>query len=250
MNDERGTAKKPYKRPPITEAVVEFRLAAPISIEQVEKVKSQLTSEYPLPPQAVQKLAIHPGSLQQPSIELDGYRMVSSDAANIAVIGRSAFSISRLAPYTGWEDFISKARLNWAAWRKVVGWHEVARIGVRYINRIDVPNPDEKPILIDEYLLFRPIFPDFEGGQGIDTFAINGSMGIANSAFRLILNAGLTVSPLVKTTSFLLDIDVSQETRLPRNDDALWSLVEQIRDLKNRIFEASITDRSRRLFSA
>jgi uncharacterized protein (TIGR04255 family) len=174
----------------------------------------------------------------------------SADATNVAIIGRQHISASRLAPYTGWEEFTGQARRNWAIWRKVAGWHEVARIGVRYINRIDVPNPDEKPVPIDDYLVFRPVFPEFEGWQGIETFAINGSTGIANSPFKVILNAGSTPSPLVRTVSFLLDIDISQEGNLPHNDDSLWALIDEIRSLKNRIFEASITDLSRELFSS
>jgi uncharacterized protein (TIGR04255 family) len=216
--------------------VVELRLSAPLTTEQIEKVKTQLIVDYPLPPQQMQNITFHPGLLPPPpTIELGGYRMFSADATNIVVIGRQAFTISRLAPYTGWENFIGRARLNWVLWKRAVGWQGVVRVGVRYINRIDVPNPDEKPIPADEYLLFRPVLPVFEGSQVADSFAINASMRIANSEFQLILNAGPTASPLVRTTSFLLDIDVSRETNLPKNDDALWALVDEIRTLKNRV---------------
>jgi uncharacterized protein (TIGR04255 family) len=240
---------KGYKRAPITEAVVELRLATPLPVELVEKVKAQLTDDYPLTPQIVQNITVHPGPVPQPSIEFAAYRMFSADATSVAVIGRQVFGASRLAPYTGWEAFIGQAQLNWAVWKKIIGWREVVRIGVRYINRIDVPNPDDKPIPIDDFLVFRPVFPKFEGSQGVDLFAINGFLPIANSQFRLILNAGSTASPLVKTTSFLLDLDISQEVELPKSDDALWSLINQIREVKNRVFEASITDSARRLFS-
>jgi uncharacterized protein (TIGR04255 family) len=249
MNDLLGTTTNPYTRPPITEAVVELRFAAPQSIDHVEKVKSQLAGDYSLPPQALQSLTISPGA-SAPTLGLEGYRLFSADAANIAIISRSSISSSRLAPYTGWEDLVGRARANWAVWKRVAGWQQVARVGVRYINRIDVPNPGDMPISIDNYLLFKPVFPMFEGHQPVDTFAINASMGVANSGFRLILNAGVTASPLVKTTSFLLDIDISQESDLPNSDDALWLLIEQIRNVKNRVFEASITDAARKLFSS
>jgi uncharacterized protein (TIGR04255 family) len=242
----------PYRRPPITEAVVEFCLAAPIDSELVEKMKARLTDEYPVLPQIVQNIsfAAGPDSQNGATVEFVGYRMSSADAANVTVVARSSISTSRLAPYEGWEEFIAAAKRNWDVWRKVVGWREVARVGVRYINRIDVPNPNELPLPIGDYLLFRPVFPEFDGMQPVDSFAINGAMGIANSAFKVILNAGSTPSPLVRTTSFLLDIDISREGDLPRNDDALWALVNEVRTHKNRIFEASITDLSRKLFSS
>jgi uncharacterized protein (TIGR04255 family) len=241
-----------YKRPPITEAVVELRLADPLEIDQVDKIKDRLTDDYPVPPQILQNISFTAGAGEQnlTTVEFNGYRLSSADATNVAIIGRQQISASRLAPYTSWEEFTERARRNWSIWRKVAGWHEVTRIGVRYINRIDVPNPDEKPVPIDDYLVFRPVFPEFEGWQGVETFAINGSTSIANSPFKLILNAGSTPSPLVRTISFLLDIDISQEGNLPRNDDGLWALIDQIRVHKNRVFEASVTDLSRELFSS
>jgi uncharacterized protein (TIGR04255 family) len=245
-------SSSPYRRPPITEAVVELRLAKPIEIDQVDKIRDRLIDNYPVPPQVMQNISFTagPGDQNRTQIDFAGYRLSSADATNVAIVGPQQITASRLAPYTGWEGFTGHARRNWAIWRKVAGWHEVARVGVRYINRIDVPNPDEKAVPIDDYLAFRPVFPEFEGWQGVETFAINGSTAIANSPFKLILNAGSTPSPLVRTVSFLLDIDISQEGNLPRNDDGLWALIDQIRLHKNRIFEASITDLSRELFSS
>jgi uncharacterized protein (TIGR04255 family) len=245
-------SSSPYRRPPITEAVVEVRLADPIEVDQVEKIKDRLTDDYPVPPQIMQNISITagPGGQNSAQVEFGGYRLASADATNVAIIGRQHVTASRLAPYTSWEEFTGLARRNWAIWRKVAGWREVTRIGVRYINRIDVPNPDEKPVPIDDYLVFRPVFPEFEGWQGIDTFAINGATSIANTPFKVILNAGSTPSPLVRTTSFLLDIDISQEGNLPRNDDGLWALIDSIRVYKNRVFEASVTNLSRKLFSS
>ncbi len=245
-------SSSPYRRPPITEAVVELRFAAPIEAEQVEKIKDRLTDDYPVTPQMMQNISFiaAPGNQSSTQVEFVGYRMTSADATNIAVVGRQNISASRLAPYTDWEEFTGCAERNWAIWRKVVGWREVTRVGVRYINRIDVPNPTDSAVMIDKYLALQPVFPEFAGSQGVDTFFINGAMGIANSPFKLILHAGSTPSPMVRTTSFLLDIDISQEGNLPHSDDALWALIDEVRSLKNRVFEACITDSSRELFSS
>ncbi len=212
-------SSSPYRRPPITEAVVELRFAAPIEAEQVEKIKDRLTDDYPVTPQMMQNISFIAAPGNQSSTQV-------------------------------WEEFTGCAKRNWAIWRKVVGWREVTRVGVRYINRIDVPNPTDSAVMIDKYLALQPVFPEFAGSQGVDTFFINGAMGIANSPFKLILNAGSTPSPMVRTTSFLLDIDISQEGNLPHSDDALWALIDEVRSLKNRVFEACITDSSRELFSS
>jgi uncharacterized protein (TIGR04255 family) len=54
--------------------------------------------------------------------------------------------------------------------------------------------------------------------------------------------------PLVNHFSIMLDIDVSQQFDLPQRDDDLHGLLSQMRDEKNRVFEACITDTARELF--
>jgi hypothetical protein len=39
-----------YKRPPITEAVIEIRLGAPIDSGLLDRIKDELLKEYPVPP--------------------------------------------------------------------------------------------------------------------------------------------------------------------------------------------------------
>jgi uncharacterized protein (TIGR04255 family) len=164
----------PYRRPPITEAVVELRFAEPIEVDQVDKIKDRLTDDYPVPPQTVQNISIvaGPGNQNRAQVEFGAHRMSSVDATNMAIIGRQHLTASRLAPYNGWEEFTGRARRNWSIWRKVAGWREVTRIGVRYINRIDVPNRDESTVKIDDFLAFRPVFPMFEGAHDICSTAI------------------------------------------------------------------------------
>jgi uncharacterized protein (TIGR04255 family) len=181
----------PYRRPPITEAVVELRLGDQIDIDQVDRIKDRLADDYPISPQTIQNISLiaGPGNQNRTQVEFGAYKLLSADATNAAVISRQHITNSRLAPYNGWEDFTEQAKRNWTVWRKVAGWHPISRVGVRYINRIDVPNPDEKPLPIDDYLVFRPIFPEFEGWQGVDTFAINAAAVIANTPFKCRVHA-------------------------------------------------------------
>src|SRR4051794_40990690 len=126
-----------YKRPPITEAVVEVRIASSIEQELLEKVKARLMEYYPLPPQRRFDMQVEVGE-QSTKVRqsASGYRLTSADAAGVVLIGPSAISTSRLPPYEDWDLFIAPARRNWDIWKRLVGWREIARIGVRYINRI------------------------------------------------------------------------------------------------------------------
>ncbi len=54
--------------------------------------------------------------------------------------------------------------------------------------------------------------------------------------------------PLVGYKSITLDIDVANESTNFSNDSQLWSMLSILRNEKNRIFEASVTDQARELF--
>jgi len=82
----------------------------------------------------------------------------------------------------------------------------------------------------------------------MNNFAVNMQFPLAAGDLKLILNVGSIPSPLVKMTSFLLDLDVSIEQNLPSTDEAIWARINEIRAQKNMVFEAAITDKARALF--
>ena len=62
----------------------------------------------------------------------------------------------------------------------------------------------------------------------------------------VVVHMATVPSPLLNHASFALDIDFGREVNVPQADDGLWSYIEQIRDRKNVLFEACITERTRR----
>jgi uncharacterized protein (TIGR04255 family) len=238
-----------YKRPPIAEAVVEIRIQNAISMDTVERVRDKLLEDYPLPPQKVILLNFEiredAHTVQQ---QLQGYRLTAPDGARLVTLGPTLISASRLAPYEGWESFIKSARSCWETWKKLVGWQRIVRIGVRYINRIDIPNLEDRVINIDDYLSFSLQIPRI-GLPALESFATNAVSPLGKDDCKLILNSSSVPSPLVKNTSFILDIDISREKDLPQNDEGLWALIDKMRDHKNFVFEGCITDAARELFN-
>jgi uncharacterized protein (TIGR04255 family) len=240
-----------YKRPPIVEAVIEVQVGTPIAKETLDKLQRQFLENYPAPPQMETQydfqLSEEKANFQA---RLSAYKLTSADGANIVLIGPSRIGTVRLAPYEGWDAFVTRARDNWDLWKRAVGWQRITRIGVRYINRIDIPNPSEAPIELAEYSTVSPRMPTGIGLSAMGNFTVNTVAAIGNAGHQLILNVGAMPSPLVKTQSFMLDIDVSLDQGLPQNDEGLWSVVNGIREIKNTIFEACVTPKSRHLFSS
>jgi uncharacterized protein (TIGR04255 family) len=238
-----------YKKPPVIEAVVEIRIGgAALDDKVMEKLTKEFGERYPAPPQPSNNLGVEfTGTLLRVMQQNLGFKILSSDAGFTVNVGRNALGTSRNAPYGGWGEFIGEARANWSDWEKIVGWRDVVRIGVRYINRIDVPFSPTGLTELDEYLRFSLNLPENLGPLG--NFAINAEIQMKDKPIKVIINHAPTPSPLVHTNSFLLDIDLALEQALPTNEKALWETIEGLRSIKNSVFEACITDRTRELFS-
>jgi uncharacterized protein (TIGR04255 family) len=234
-----------YKRPPITEAVIELRFAQPFSEDIVTRAAKALHPEYFYrDPEKGRNIRIDPESGKTESeISWSGERLSSADRTDIAIFRTSAFVTSRLAPYLGWEQFRERSQHAWAVWQKVAGPIELARIGVRYVNRIDIPC--DEVIRLEDYLKLYPQTPD---DAPVTTYAMQVTRPIGADDCNVTINSASVVSPLIGFNSFLLDLDVSREINLPRRDDALWELLERFRHHKNSIFESCITERTRVIF--
>jgi uncharacterized protein (TIGR04255 family) len=63
----------------------------------------------------------------------------------------------------------------------------------------------------------------------------------------LVLNEAFEPQQDPDIVSVILDIDLFRDVHLPGDEEELWALFEQLRERKNEVFEASITDRTREL---
>ena len=78
---------------------------------------------------------------------------------------------------------------------------------------------------------------------------MNAVVPLRKDGLKLVLNAGSTQSPVIGSQSLILDLDISRDLDLPANDADLWAFINLIRDHKNEVFEACITDKTRAFFS-
>lgn len=240
-----------YPRAPITEAVLEVRYAHPIAREVVERAAALIAEEY-FYSEEEQSVNISmpdaPGKPPTVKAEWEGRKLSSLDRADVAIFRRSAFVCSRLAPYLGWEGFHASITNAWAALRKYhSGPMDVARVGLRYVNRIDVPVREGDVVDVEDYLNFLPRSPQ-QFSMPMLEYVVQAQrpVGIDDLFFNLL--SSTVPSPLINATSFSLDLDVYREINIPKRDEEFWALIGRMRDHKNVIFEACITERARELF--
>lgn len=248
-----NSAVQNYLHPPITEAVIEVRVNHVMSTDDIEQVARPLGKVYPhkqiitnyginLPDQPIggESLVIN----SQPR----GLRLNSDDQTNIAIITQNSLTVARLAPYLGWDDLYDQFIKAWKSWKKVAKTKQISRIGVRYINRIDIPLKGENKIELEDYLDFYPKVPEL-GNSPMAEYLIQVTQPLSALPWSAtIISTGLQ-SPLVNNISLLLDIDVFRTESIPMKNEDLWAMIAEARDIKNAVFQSCITQKTMELFS-
>jgi uncharacterized protein (TIGR04255 family) len=238
-----------YKRPPITEAVIGINFATPIHADVLQKANERFAKHYPQH-QAVQNFTVAIGMVDgKPSTEPQhnelGHRRNDVDMTQLLVLWCSAFTLAQLAPYPGWEAFIGRFTRDWKIWKRAGSRRDIVRVGVRFINRIDIPLSNGI-VEHEKYLAVYPKLPVLF--RAIDAYAMQARIPLDHGC-HLTLNSAAVPSPIIGHNSFVLDLDIAKDHDLPQNDDDLLHLLNQIRKMKNDVFESFITNRARKLFN-
>ena len=72
-------------------------------------------------------------------------------------------------------------------------------------------------------------------------------MEVENDA-RVSLALALDTTPLIGPAPVILDIDAFKQADLPPTDNRMWEYLEQLRELKNKSFFATITEKAVELY--
>jgi uncharacterized protein (TIGR04255 family) len=244
---------QPYKSPPITEAVIEIRFADALAEGEVEKVSRDVSAAYPhreTLKNVTTQIGVPPDLDQPPTTQFNqqiGHRLASHDFTELLVLWPSLFVISQLAPYQGWGAFFSRFERDWTRWKKTVGYRKIIRVGVRFVNRIDIPVQGEGATIEEpDYLNVYAKYPKMI--SKVTGYAVQFTAPIEDIGCKLIVNSAGVQSPLLNHLAIMFDQDIARDADCPQSDDDLYKLLNQIRVKKNAVFEACITDRARELF--
>jgi uncharacterized protein (TIGR04255 family) len=235
-------------RAPIVEAVIEISARAQVAWEE-SAISQQVKPLLPDYPKSVsQRQVQHEITLSpdQPKPVIHdmgwhGLHFQSADEKQIARFTRDGFMFSRLQPYQDWEHLFGEAMRLWQMYNEVAKPLEIQRVGLRFINRIEM-QPGE--IRCEDYIVppTQPIIElnlPFIGFFHQDTLAVPG-YSLAINVIRTfqppqMLNAGIAL---------ILDIDASTTVALALNQIDLAQRLHQMRWLKNKVFFGSITEKS------
>lgn len=240
-----------YANAPITEAIIDLRVTPVDGVDRaLLKLNEKLSQGYPQQEElfeAVGPLAVGPrggsASVQQTPL---GWKFSNADQKQIVQSRINGFTFSRLAPYERWEPFRNEARRLWNVYREQLNPSAVARIAVRYINRIDLPGDS---VDLKEFFRTSPeIAPELP--QQLDGYFMQLKFAYPEAGGHCLINQTIVPPARENVVSVVLDIDLFRSQGLPQLEDEIWECFAVLHEGKNAIFEACITDPTRRLFSS
>ncbi len=240
--------------PPIVEAVVDIDCDMPPGLEiktlesaardafqaQYPKFRTQLIQEH----QFKQEAGAPPVVSVRSGVQ--ALRFFQEDEKQLVQVRTQGFSFNRLAPYSSLDDYLSEIQRTWQVFLRVAAPVRVRLIRLRYINRIRLPLKAGR-VNLDHYLKLGPRLPD-EKKLSFVGFLHQYSavqVGTKNQA-NIVLAAEATEN---NKLPIIFDIEaVASDPIEPEEWSKLQSGIQSLRNLKNMVFEKSLTTRCLKLF--
>lgn len=191
------------------------------------------------------QVSIGPDTAAQQTQTQLGYRLSDQPETRVLQLKNDGFAYSRLAPYVGWTRFRDEAAELWDRYRATMPSAKLSRCGLRYINRIEVP---ERRIEIEDYFQLHAKVPDALPHKDVSGTVLNVQMPQLDLECMATVTHAFIGQAKPDHLSFVLDIDLSRLGIADWTDSQAWEFFDRMRVRKNEIFEACITDRTRRLF--
>lgn len=128
----------------------------------------------------------------------------------------------------------------------LTGYRKIDRLGVRYINRIDVPTAASNISYYEDFIRIHLSLPPFL--DPINSYAWRFEKAFPNEGFIAIIQSTSVLPVIPGTNPFVFDIDVTCPQDLPVKREDVLAMLNEMRKLKNSIFELSMTDKARMAF--
>lgn len=239
-----------YVRPPVVEAVIGINFAQPITDAALATIDRRLSKHYLMHSDNDQmdlEMSTTIGADNRPVVGAQGrttrgHRRTNPSMDEIVILMPDSLTVAQLAPYVGWEAYFSRFQRDFAAHRKNGIHRLISRVGMRYINRVDIPTTGNV-VEHEQFINVYPHVPDVLGAM------VGFSMQVNFFLESIGCQTNISTMPVAPVTlghaSFLVDIDIYKSITNPITDDALYGLLREMRREKNRIFEACVTERAR-----
>jgi uncharacterized protein (TIGR04255 family) len=174
-------------------------------------------------------------------------QLLAEKGTRIVGVGADQLSIHMLRPYTGWDTFRPRILQALAAYRQIISPEGIARIGLRYINRITINSGDPD---LKNFFEIPPRFPETATPTRILGFFNRKESEFLDKPIRIVVTFADMEPRLPDSSSYLLDIDIiwiSADDPIPL--DGIETPLDDMKSRHREVFESLITEATRALFN-
>ena len=237
------------KNAPITEAIIDLRVqpAHTASANVGPTLTDRLGERYAFKgPLRIGQINFNPEFEPTVATQMAGFRFHSAGEKFVAQFQQQGFTLSRLAPYTSWEELTGELRRLWPIYLEVLQPQAIHHVACRYINNLALPMRDGQDF--GDFLTKSPQVPSALP-QSLNGFMQRVMIAYPDAVTVLtqLFEPGPTMS--LDKVPVLLDIDVRCPKLLEPHSLDLWPCLERLRGLKNDAFFESITERAAELYA-
>lgn len=243
-----------FPNAPITEALIDVRVTfeSAVKLDQLEKLSEQFSTRFPIKEtQIAHEYAVRVqdaagGVESHAKSKILGYVRFTENRDKAIQLSVNGFAFSKLKPYESWPALRDEAREHWETYRGELGPSRIARLAVRYINRIELSLPITE---FQDYILTCPqIAEDIPQGLAEFFFRVVVPNPDDEQMRATIISTIEKLEQDNKVLPYIFDIDASMPVDLDPTDDEIWPVFERLRDYKNLIFFNSMTEKAKEMF--
>lgn len=237
-----GSKIRHLKNAPIREAIIDIRVVTPNALT-VDKLRDRFTpvlkDTYPVVKERRSFTATVGAMDGEPKISsansIDGLLFFSDDNTRIVQTRLDGFSANRLKPYDNFRSFKAEAQCRWAQFRDFVKPERVLRIGLRYINDLEIPSSPLNLSDVFDSFEIRPL----DNNPTLEGFWMRMLLGrqLPEEKGHTIIEAP---PQSMNTNKIVFDIDVFRTFETPPSENELWASLDSLHIWKNDIFFGSL----------
>ncbi len=179
---------------------------------------------------------------------LHGQQYFTTDEKQLVQFTRPGFVFNRLKPYSALGDYLQEIWDIWTIYRRAFAPSNIRQVSLRYINRFPLPPRADGRIELNDFFKIGPQVAD-EGRLTILGFLNQYTARDSESGY--IVNSVLTHDPNTQEEFVVIfDNSAIAEGPIPADssDDDLFKIIYGLRELKNHIFERTLTKQCLELF--
>jgi uncharacterized protein (TIGR04255 family) len=244
MNTDLGQTYPHLSKAPITEALFDFQVELPSSVTIESLAKFQSSAKYNFGErrerQTVRsKIEVQAGSnprFVEPSFTPDGYVFTAHAERLVAQVRLDGFSLSRLPPYHDGATFTEQTRDLWQRYVDVASPTRVTQLVVRNINNLELQPGAE----LERYVLTGPAIARALP-QTLANFFMQVTLPDPSGAVVVVTETFGEFKPESQIIPLIFDIAAIKRVSFDPGDPQIWSVLSELRALKNKFFFNSLT---------